>query len=145
MIFKLGWKLVFGGILLIWYLSNSYLYCNLRLKAGGERDDRGWDGWMAPLTRWTWVSASSGSWWWTGKPGVLQSMGSQRVGYDWTEPKGRKVCMYAYTVGGPGDAVKLQLHRQAISLQQCSKLFSKARNSLPSLNLTTNRTPDLTK
>ena len=53
--------------------------------------------------------------------------------------------MYAYTVGGPGDAVKLQLHRQATSLQQCSKLFSKARNSLPSLNLTTNRTPDLTK
>ena len=45
---------------------------------GGERDDRGWDGWMASLTRWTWVWASSGSGWRTGKPGVLQSMGSQR-------------------------------------------------------------------
>ena len=47
------------------------------------RDDRWWDGWMALLTRWTWVWASSGSWWKTGKPGLLQSMGSQRVGHDW--------------------------------------------------------------
>ena len=46
-------------------------------------DDRGWDGWMTSLTRWTWVWASSGSWWWTGKPGVLQFMGSQRVGHNW--------------------------------------------------------------
>ena len=50
------------------------------LKAGGEGDDRGWDGWMASLTRWTW--ASSGDWLWTGKPGVLQSMGLQRVKHD---------------------------------------------------------------
>ena len=42
-----------------------------------------WDGWMASPTQWTWVWASSRSWWWTGKPGVLQSMGLQRVGYDW--------------------------------------------------------------
>ena len=54
-----------------------------RLKAGGEGDDRGWDGWMASLTQWTWVWASCGSWWWTGKPGLLQSMGSHRVGHDW--------------------------------------------------------------
>ena len=53
------------------------------LGAGGEGDDRGWDGWMASLTRWTWVSVNSGSWWWTGRPGVLQCMGSQRVGHDW--------------------------------------------------------------
>ena len=46
-------------------------------------DDRGWDGWMASPTRWTWVWVNSGSWWWTGRPGVLQSMGSQRVGHDW--------------------------------------------------------------
>ena len=58
-------------------------WCWERLKAGGEGDDRGWDGWMAWLTRWTWVWASSGSWWWTGRPGVLQSMGSQRVRHDW--------------------------------------------------------------
>ena len=58
-------------------------WCWERLKAGGEGDDRGWDGWMASLTPWTWVWASSRGWWWTGRPGVLQSMGSQRVGHDW--------------------------------------------------------------
>ena len=58
-------------------------WCWERLKAGGEGDDRGWDGWMASCTRWTWVWASSRSWWWTGKPGVLQPMGSQSVGQDW--------------------------------------------------------------
>ena len=52
-------------------------------KGRRRRDDRGWDGWMASLTRWIWVWADSGSWWWTGKCGMLQSMGSQRVGYDW--------------------------------------------------------------
>ena len=45
--------------------------------------DRGWDGWMASPTQWTWVWVNSGSWWWTGRPGVLRFMGSQRVGYDW--------------------------------------------------------------
>ena len=51
--------------------------------SGGEGDDIGWDGWMASLTRWTWVWVNSGSWWWTGRPGVLRFMGSQRVGHDW--------------------------------------------------------------
>ena len=50
-----------------------------RLKTGGVRDDRGWDGWMASPVWWTWVWTSSRSWWWTGKPGILQSLGSQRV------------------------------------------------------------------
>ena len=58
-------------------------WCWERLKAGGEGDDREWDGWMASLTRWTWVWASLRSWWWTGKPVILQSIGSQRVGYYW--------------------------------------------------------------
>ena len=53
-----------------------------RLKAGPEGDDRRWDGWMASLTQWTWVWASSWRWWRTKKPGLLQSMGSQRVGHD---------------------------------------------------------------
>ena len=53
------------------------------LGAGGEGDDRGWDGWMASLTGWTWVWVNSGSQWWTGRPGVSQFMGSQRVGHDW--------------------------------------------------------------
>ena len=58
-------------------------WCWERLKVGGEGDDRGWDGWMASPTQWTWVWASSGSWWWTGRPGGLQSMGPQRAGHDW--------------------------------------------------------------
>ena len=59
------------------------LWCRSRLKAGGEGDDRGWDDWMASWTQWTLVWVGSGSWWWTGKPGVLQSMGSQRVRHNW--------------------------------------------------------------
>ena len=58
-------------------------WCWERLKAGGEGDSRGWDGWMASPTWWTWVWANSGSWCWTRKPGMLQSMGSQKVGHDW--------------------------------------------------------------
>ena len=58
-------------------------WCWERLRAGGEGDDRGWDGCMASLTQWTWVWVDSGSWWWTGRPSVLQLMGLQRVGHDW--------------------------------------------------------------
>jgi len=69
-----------------------------RLRARGEGDDRGWDGWMASLTPWTWVWVDSGSWWWTGRPGVLRFMGSQRVGHDWvTELNWTELsCMYVY-------------------------------------------------
>ena len=58
-------------------------WCWERLKAGEKGDDRGWDGWMASLTQWTWVWEDSGSWWWTGRPGMLWFMGSQRVRHDW--------------------------------------------------------------
>ena len=62
-------------------------WCWERLKAEGEVGDRGWDCWMASPTWWTCVWVGPGSWWWTGKPGVLQSMGSQRITHDWvTEP-----------------------------------------------------------
>ena len=89
----LEWKLTFSSqswnsnTLTTWYEKLIHLkrpWCWERLKVGGG-DDRGWDGWMASLTQRTWVWASSGSWWWTGKPGVLQATGSQRVGHDWTE------------------------------------------------------------
>ena len=69
-------------IQLLW-LSAKRPWCWEGLGAGGEGDDRGWDGWMASPTQWTWVWVNSRSWWWTGRPGVLQSMGSQRVGHDW--------------------------------------------------------------
>ena len=67
------WRTDLLGKTLIWERS----------KAGGEGDDRGWDGWMASLTWWIWVWVNYRSWWWTGRPGVLQSMGLQRVGHDW--------------------------------------------------------------
>ena len=59
-------------------------WCWERLRAGGEGDNRGWDGWMASATQWTWVWVDSRSWWWTGRPGVLWFMGSQRVRHNWT-------------------------------------------------------------
>ena len=63
--------------------------CWKRLKAGGKGDNRGWDGLVASLTQWTWVWVNSRSWWWTGRPGVLQSMGSQMLDVtewlNWTE------------------------------------------------------------
>ena len=72
---------------------NAVVGCNLKndrmisgwegLGAGGEGDDRGWDGWMASPTWWTWVWVNSESWWWTGRPGLLQFMGLQRVRHDW--------------------------------------------------------------
>jgi len=58
-------------------------WCWERLKARGEGDHRGWDHWMASPSQWPWVWVSSRNWWWTGKHGILQSMGSQKVGYDW--------------------------------------------------------------
>ena len=71
--------------LAIWCEELTHLkspWCWERLKAG-EGDNRGWDGSMASLTWWTWISVSARSWWWTGKPSVLQSMGSRRVRHDW--------------------------------------------------------------
>ena len=74
-----------SNILATWYEELTHWkrpWCWERSKAG-EGDDRGWDGWMALSTQWTWVWVSSRSWWRTVRPGVLQSMGSQSVGYDW--------------------------------------------------------------
>ena len=67
----------------IWMTHLKRPWCWEGLKAGGEGDDRGWDGWIASPTQWTWIWVNSGSWWWTGRPGMLQSMGSQRVRYNW--------------------------------------------------------------
>ena len=75
-----------SNILATWYEEQTHLkrpWCWERLKAGGEGDNRGWDGWMASPTHWTWFWVNSGSWWWTGRPGMLWFMGSQRVKHDW--------------------------------------------------------------
>ena len=76
----LSWELKLNinsntGTLSIWHWGG--------LGAGGEGDNRGWDGWMASPSWWAWVWVNSGSWWWRGRPGMLRFMGSQRVGQDW--------------------------------------------------------------
>ena len=75
-----------SNTLATWWEELTYWkrpWCWERLRAGGKGDDRGWDGWMTSSTQWTWVWMDSGSWWWTGRPGMLRFLGSQRVGHDW--------------------------------------------------------------
>ena len=97
------------------------------LKGGGEGDDRGWDGWMALLTRWAWVWANSGSWWWTGKPGMLQSMGSQRVDMteqlNWTESSWLILCQELYSTS----SVKLSAYLNQVGETHLLKQFSQQR------------------
>ena len=89
-IWRTGWSWN-SNTLATWCEELTHLkrpWCWERLRVGGEGDDRGWDGWMASPTQWTWISVNSGCWWWTGRPDVLQFMGSQRVGQwmsNWTE------------------------------------------------------------
>ena len=92
---------------------------------GDEGDDRGWDGWMASLTRWTWVSVNSGSWWWTGRPGVLRFMGSQRVGHDWAtelnwteQEKDKQNFKNLYTFH-----ININISYKRVTSTQFSKLF----------------------
>ena len=84
-----------SNILVIWYKNMAHWnspWCWERTKAEGEEDVRGWDGWMTSLMQWTWTWADSGRYWGTGMPGMLQSMGSQRVTHDWvTEQQQMKV------------------------------------------------------
>ena len=86
-------------------------WCRERLKAGGDGDDRGWDGWMASLTQWVW--ASSGSWWWTGRPGVLQSMGRK----DWVTELNWNVYLLI-------QKCYLKLHSPASFFGSCKFVFS---------------------
>ena len=68
----------------MWSSVTCFFYLAQWLKAGGEGDNKGWDGWMAWATQWTWVWVNAGSWWWSGRPGVMQSMGSPRVTHNWS-------------------------------------------------------------
>ena len=88
-------------------------WCWERLRAGGEGDDRGWDGWMASLTQWTRVWVNSKSWWWTGRPCVLQSMGLQRVGHNW-----------ATELNWVSWPEELHVHYQATLFLQVLEMFS---------------------
>ena len=96
------------------------LWCWEWLEAGGQGDYRGWDGWMASPTRWTWVWVSSRSWWWTRKPGVLQSMGFQRVAtvewLNWTE-----LNRFTYHYFSDSDDFNTSFH---YFLQYCYKFYN---------------------
>ena len=76
-------KLQYFGHLMRRFISLEITLMLGTIEGGRRRGDRGWDGWMAPQTQWTWVWVNSGSWWWTGRRGVLQSMVSQSVGHNW--------------------------------------------------------------
>ena len=92
-----------------------------RLKAGGEGDDRGWDGCMASPTQWTWVWANSGRWWRTGEPGVLQSMGLQRVGHNWAAEQQQHVC-WCYSINSSNPLLPFlcpQVHFLLLRLYLC--------------------------
>ena len=94
-------------------------WCWERLKVGGEGDDRGWDGWMESWTQWTWVSVNSGSWWWTERPGVLQSMGLQRVRHDWViELNWTELRLSSLVVSGLGVSAPTPKAQGLISVQE---------------------------
>ena len=90
-------------------------WCWERLKAGGKGDDRGWDGWMPSLTLWTWVWVSSWSWWRTGEPGMLQAMGSQRVGRNWATELNWAAVKHKITSNLPSPCSDNLLHNVGLS------------------------------
>ena len=92
-------------------------WCWEGLGAGGEGDDRGWDGWMASLTWWTSIWVNSGSWWWTGRPRVLWFMESQRVGHNWANELNWTDCkneMIKSWGGGEPDNLNIQMNNDQI-------------------------------
>ena len=103
-------------------------WCWERLKEGGEGDDRRWDGWMASPTQWTWIWTNSRSWWWTGRPGMLQSMGLQRVGHNWaTELCYTHRYVYVYTYALP---LLIQIHVPLLTTVQCHLLHKASQLQL---------------
>jgi len=115
------------------------LWCWEGLGAGGEGDDRGWDGWMASPTRWIWVWVNSRSWWWIGRPDVLQFMGSQRVEHnwateltDWTDHRGRKKEKKKFKIQ--------RIYRTSQSIRIIVFLESLLSESFPSLGVTVHLT-----
>ena len=89
-----------SNTLTIWCEELTHLkrpWCWERLKERGEGDNRGWEGWIASPTWWTWLWASSRNWWWTGKPGILRSVGLQRVKHDWATELNRISSIHRWT------------------------------------------------
>ena len=96
-------------------------WCWERLTAGGEGDDRGWDGWMASPTQWTRVWVSSGRWWWTGRPGVLQSMGHKEL--DPTEQLNNKKTTAIFWIAFYRHVLSIFLHKLFHMIAHCEHLY----------------------
>ena len=134
----LSWN---SNTLATWYKDLTHLkspWCWERLRAGGEGDDRGWDGWMSSLTQWTWVWVGSGSWWWTGRPGVLWFMGSQRVGHNWVAELNWTWKVTQWTYRHPNSSWKIlqnifdkRLRSFSLPHNCLSMSFTSFRNYLP--------------
>ena len=111
-----------------WWEELTHLkrpWCWERLRAGGEGDDRGWDGWTASPTQWTWVWVDSRSWWWTGRPGVLRFMGSQRVGHDWaTELNWTEESVYLFNLYTNQIQICLQILVLSLATKKKLNIFS---------------------
>jgi len=107
-----------------------------RLKAGGEGDDRGQDGWMASPIQWTWVWASSGRWWRTEKPGVLQSMRSQRAGNNWAAEQQQQIKYWSNwsfhtLLAGNKNRTTTRKHSLAVSAKLNILLHTTTHNTQP--------------
>ena len=105
-------------------------WCEEGLGAGGEGDDRGWGCWMASLTRWTWVWVNSGSWWWTGRPGMLRFMGSQRVGHDWaTDLNCIYSLIYQFSHSAVSNHTWTAAHQASLSITKSQSLLKLMSNT----------------
>ena len=101
-------------------------WCWKRLKAGGEGGNRGWDGWMASsLTWWAWVWVISGSWWWTGRPGVHQFMGLQRVGHDWATELNWAESIWPNSIPVHNENYQHTMNRQEMLKSQFQRVYEK--------------------
>ena len=95
-----------------------------KIKGGRKGDDRGWDGWMASPIRWTWVWVSSSSWWWTEKPGVLQSIGSQSVRHDWATELNWMLMNYVFALYSAFLQIDSTQDSEQIRAQQTCMFYS---------------------
>ena len=110
-----------------WLIEKDPFWCWERLRAGGEGDNGGWDGWMASLTQWTWVWVDSGSCWWTGRLGVLWFMGLQRVGQNWVAELNwiavcqfyEKINLFFFEVKTDNNKIQLQFILQYVDEGYC--------------------------
>ena len=104
---------------LMWRTDSLKKTLMLGKTKAAEWDHRGWNGWMGPLNQWTWFWASSGSWWWTGNPGGLQSMRLQRAGHNWATELNYLVVNICQTQPPPLCLLSMRMTSVLICLDKC--------------------------